>query len=261
MGDPPQDLAPKPSFLKRFLTWWRPTKPSDAFGLVFTALSVVISVLAFMKATQTAEDQQDTQHRQATFEREQSAPVLAPGTPLQQRGQTIKVFTDYREVRKRADRLLLNRQLGHFVVPMRNGGAGIALTVGLPLLVQDCLLEPVVLPSEKTVGLLGTYLIPSGGSDQLAYFQPKGPKYQTGSVDVGGTKLWYSWDYANFGRKPKPASRNLLLWYTDGARRRLRWTCTTYQPAKATEDGQQYAVSSQIYGSKEFPSDADTIGQ
>jgi hypothetical protein len=141
---------------------------------------------------------------------------------------------------------------------MRNGGSGIALTVGLPLVVEDCEREPQALPS-STVGLLGTYALPSGSSDQLAFFQPKGTKFHNGSVEVGGKRLWYGWDYAGFGTRPNPARQNLLLWYTDGARRKLRWTCTAYNEAETTPYGQQYAVQSQIYGSKDFPRGVDTI--
>ncbi len=215
-------------------------------------VSVVISGLALFQSNQTAE-------RQASFEQEQSAPVLAPGTEPGDRGRTITVNTEYRKVRKRADRMLLSRgPRGHLVLPMRNGGAGIALTVGLPLLVEDCVTEPKVLPP-STVGLLGTYALPSGSSEQLGYFQPKGPKYRNGSVEVDGKRRWYGWDYVNFGIRPKPATQNLLLWYTDGARRKLRWTCTTYSAAGTTADGQEYAVQAQVYGSNEFPEDADTI--
>ena len=73
--------------------------------------------------------------------------------------------------------------------------------------------------------------------------------------------LWYGWDYAQFGEKPEPKSENLLLWYTDGARRRLRWTCITYtlKNEETTKYGEQYAVESHFYGSREFPEEADPI--
>jgi hypothetical protein len=154
--------------------------------------------------------------------------------------------------------LLSRTPRGHVVIPMRNGGAGIALTVGLPVLVQDCEREPQALPS-TTVGLLGTYALPSGGSDQLAYFQPNGPKYRNGLVVLDGKRRWYGWDYVHFGKRPKPAKQKLLLWYTDGARRKLRWTCTTYSQKESTPYGRQYTVGQQIYGSKDFPAEADNV--
>jgi hypothetical protein len=241
-----------PNRWRRFRSWWRDTKPTDAIGAVFGVVSVVIAALALWQSNQTA-------NRQTDFEQEQSAPVLAPGTPSEVRGKTITVDTEFRRVTKRADRMLLRREpRGHLVVPMRNGGAGIALTVGLPLLVEDCVEQPQALPS-TTVGLLGTYSVPSGSYEQLAYFQPHGKEYANGSVQVDGQSRWYGWDYARFGQSPEPTSTNVLVWYTDGARRKLRWTCTTYSAAKRTADGEQFAVQAQVYGSRDFPEEADTI--
>ena len=142
------------------------------------------------------------------------------------------------------------------MIPLRNGGAGIALTVGLPLLVEDCLKEPAALP-EGVVGRLGTYTLPSGTADQLAYFQPRGAQYEGGSVEVDGSKRWYGWDYAEFGSSPKPRARKVLVWYTDGARRKLRWTCTTYRLARKTHYGEEYRVHAQRYGSRDYPAQAD----
>jgi hypothetical protein len=225
---------------------------SDVIAVIFGALSLGFSGYALWLSNRTSE-------KQTTFEQEQSAPVLAPGTPPELRGRIVTVNTDYRKVLKRADRMLLRRaHRGHIVVPMRNGGSGIALTVGLPVVVEDCDREPKALPA-STVGLLGTYALPSGSSDQLAYFQPRGPKFRAGSVEVGGQRLSYGWDYAHFGVSPKPASQNLLLWCTDGARRKLRWTCTAYSKAEKNPYGRQYVVQSQIYGSKDFPEGVDTV--
>jgi hypothetical protein len=153
---------------------------------------------------------------------------------------------------------------GHVIVPVRNGGEGQALLVGFPVLVEDCEAEPAALPT-STVGRLGVYSVPSGETEQLGYFQPQDPddpqKYKNGDVDVDGKSRWYGWDYAQFGEQPEPRSQNLLLWYTDGARRMLRWTCITYtlKAKETTKYGEQYAVDGHFYGSKEFPEDADTI--
>ena len=69
-----------------------------------------------------------------------------------------------------------------------------------------------------------------------------------GHVRVAGRSRWYGWDYKTFGTKPTPAARKVLLWYTDGAQHELRWTCTSYVPARGTRGAAQYAVESQIYG-------------
>jgi hypothetical protein len=178
------------------------------------------------------------------------------------------VFTEHRSVVKRLDRMLLRTVdpggLGHVIVPVTNGGEGLALLVGFPLLVEDCEGQPAALPT-NTVGRLGVYSVPSGASEQLGYFQPQDPedpqKYENGTVDIDGKRHWYGWDYAQFGEKPEPTSQNLLLWYTDGARQRLRWTCTTYtlKGDETTTYGEQYAVEGHFYGSREFPEEADTI--
>jgi hypothetical protein len=262
MTTPAHDPSdPRPSAWARFRLWWRGTKPTDAIGALFAAGSAVIAIWALVQANETAE-------RQSRLEREQSAPVLAPETPPEVRGKRITVHTQYRKIRKRADRVLVRRDpdgRGHVIIPMRNGGAGIALTVGLPVVVEDCLQQPDALPP-SAAGLLGTYALPSGASDQLAYFQPRGrrrhaPRYESGSVEVDGKRRSYGWNYARYSRTDQQGKLNLLLWYTDGARRKLRWTCTTYnrQERSSRKDGYQYAVEQQIYGSKDFPPEIDTI--
>jgi hypothetical protein len=253
--DPPDPSSePVTSSWQRFRAWLLDVKPTDVLGVLFAAASVGLSIAAIVVSERTAD-------KQSKFEREQSAPVLAPETPPEIRGRPIPVTTQYEKVRKRADRLLVRTSgRGHVIVPMRNGGSGIALTVGLPVLVQDCDREPAALPS-SAVGLLGTYSLPSGAYDQLAYFQPKPSLFRAGSVEVDGKRFWYGWDYVNFGKRPKPTSQKLLLWYTDGARRKLRWTCTTYSRQEATPYGRQYAVSQQIYGSKDVPEDLDSFSR
>jgi hypothetical protein len=238
---------------QRFRAWWNGTKPTDVLGLVFTLASVAFAGWALYKSNETAKAQRAASDDQADFQRraeeEQSAPLLAPETPPGVRGKKIRVTTQYATVHKRADRLFLDRKGPRFVIPVRNGGAGIALTVGLPVLVEDCDQEPRTLPA-PTVGLLGTYVIPTGESDQLAYLQPKrtATGFEPGRVRVAGRSRWYGWDYKHFGTKPTPATRKVLLWYTDGAQHELRWTCTSYIPAKGSAGGSQYAVESQIYG-------------
>jgi hypothetical protein len=226
-------------------------------GAVLSLGAVAVSIFALVQSNDTAD-------KQATFEQEQSAPVLAPEASPKDRGKTLTVHTAYRTYDKRADRMLLTRRdkgetRGHLVIPVRNGGAGLALTVGVPLLVQDCVREPERLPT-RTAGLLGTYVVPSGSSDQLGYFEPPRKQQQNGNLSVAGERRWYRQDYRNFGGRGGTPTWNVLLWYTDGARRKLRWTCTNYgsKPTK-TADGEEYAVRSQIYGSRNFPRDADSV--
>ena len=179
-------------------TWWSGTKPTDALSVIISLISVGLAGWALRESQLTSDSQTEFQKRSE----EQSAPVLAPGTPPQTRGKTIRVSTEYATVEKRADRFFLDRAERRIVIPLRNGGAGIALTVGVPLLVDNCS-QPNVLP-QRTVGLLGTYLISSGGSDQLGFLQPK--SLRPGSVQVGNRSLRYSWDYENFGKRSAPES-------------------------------------------------------
>lgn len=193
--------------IPHFLDWRHGTKPTDLLSSVLSVVSVTIAFGAFYRANQVSEEQAEA-----------AAPVLSPGTPLTERGQRMRVATEYAVVTKRADRLFLDRRAGRFVIPLRNGGSGIAMTVGLPVIVESCEQEPARLPASAVLPPLGTYMIPSGESDQLGYLQPK--RGHPGSV-LNQRQLWYSFDYKRFGlitsAKPEPAS--LLIWYTDGAQR------------------------------------------
>lgn len=131
------------------------------------------------------------------------------------------------------------------------------MTVGLPLRVEDCTEEPQHL-RPGAIGLLGTYVIPSGKSDQLAYVTPLATTPflhdapDGGRVTVDGKRLWYDWNYARFGHGGGP--NNLLLWYTDGAQHELRWTCITYGLSRGLPKPSQseWTVLEQQYG-KEIP--------
>jgi len=236
----------------RFGSWVRGTKPTDVLSVVMALLSVVVAALALHKADQVAQQQEEA-----------SAPVLAPGTPLSDRGKRVWVNTEYAKVSKRLDRMFLDRSapalgangrmihVGRIVLPLRNGGVGVALTVGRPVLVQDCDRQPRYLPA-TAVGLLGTYLLPTNGSDQLGYLQR--PTDKGGSINLDGTSYWYSFDYRHFGEIGATRPTNLVIWYTDGARRLLRWTCISYSYDPANSHGQQteWAVAAQEYGTRPF---------
>jgi hypothetical protein len=140
-------------------------------------------------------------------------------------------------------------RVGRMIIPLRNGGAGIALTLGRPVLVEDCDREPRYLPA-SAVGQLGTYFLPSGGSDQLGYLQR--PADKNGTVTIEAKAYWYSFDYEHFAEIRKGRPTNVVVWYTDGAQRLLRWTCITYSFDRANSKGSQteWAVESQVYGTR-----------
>lgn len=237
----------------RFRDWCVGTKPTDVLSVLMALLSVAIAGIALHKADQVAAQQEEA-----------SAPVLAPDTPPGDRGKRRWVTTEFARVKKRLDRTYLDRaaltqshgkkfHVGRLVMPVTNGGAGIALTVGRPVLVQDCNTEPQHLPA-STVGALGTYSVPSGGADQLGYLQR--PSDPSGHVTINGKSYWWSFDYRHFGEigGSNLGSANLVLWYTDGARRLLRWTCINYSIDGANTRGPQteWAVQAHEYGTRPF---------
>jgi hypothetical protein len=144
-----------------FRNWWKGTKPTDLLSVLMSLLSVAIAFWALYKANQVS-----SQHAEA------AAPVMAPGTPFDERGERLVVYTDYAKVIKRAGRLYLDRSAGRVVMPLRNGGSGIALTMGRSVVVSDCAEEPNELPDSAVAPPLGAYVISSGDSDQLAFVQP-----------------------------------------------------------------------------------------
>lgn len=268
------------SFARPGPPWVRRVGLPDVAAL-FAAVSVLVAIAAYIEARKATSSQALFQARQ---EVEQSAPILAPDTPPDQRGKTLTVVTTYATLKKRADFLFdsprvvcgperspRRQRLSHrkrstpngtslpvtcrsarwrIVVPVRNGGAGIALTVGLPLIVQDCNREPKYLPA-GTVGTVGSYIVPPGSSDQLAYLAPSGPSSDLpnapggGYVSVGSSRFWYSWNYRGFGVGNQPA--NLLIWYTNSALDELRWTCATYGHSNLESE---WALLGEEYGSR-----------
>lgn len=236
------------TIVRGFLGWWAGTKPMDIITGLVSLLSIGIALVAFVKADEASNQQAEA-----------AAPVLAPGTPPSERGKHILVTTEYAEVRKRADRLFLDRSTGRLVIPIRNGGIGIAMAIGLPVIVADCREEPAILPDTTVLPPLGTYVVPSGNADQLAYIEPKG---RAGGAVPGRPKLWFSFDYRRFGKiTPAVSDRaSLLLWYTDGAQRKLRWTCVSYLPAGHNSRGQtEWGVYDQYFGTRQMvPVEANT---
>ena len=220
------------------MAWMRGTKPTDLLLVLTAAVSIVVSVIALQRSDQVAALQQA-----------ESSPVLAPGTDLADRGRVMTIATETTTVRKRADWLFIDRRAGRLVIPLRNGGNGIAMIVGRPVLVENCTLEPQRLPL-STTGALGTYIIPSGGSDQLAWLARKSDV--AGTVRVGNESFWYSFDYAHFGRigNSKSGPPSLVVWYTDGAQAKLRWSCMTFFRASGNNRMSEWAVEGVVYGAR-----------
>jgi hypothetical protein len=219
-------------------------------GLAAVA-SAAIAAIALVKADQAT-----------TTAENLTAPLLAPTTPLDERGRTITVATQFASVPKRADFLYWNSKTRRFVVPVQNGGGGIAMTVGVPVIVEDCAKEPDLLPS-AAVGPIGTYAIPSGGTDQLAYVHPNRQLYHPGYVMADGGRLWFNFDYGQFRQTADPltpqvpSAAKLLIWYMDGALRKLYSTCVSYTPVVLPHAGiSQWAVLAQRYSSRSWPSGA-----
>ena len=237
--------------------WFRRVKLAD-LGALFGIVSVLVAIAAYVEARQATSSQSAFQARQ---EVEQSAPILAPDTAPDERGRNMTVTTQSsnKPVSKRADWLYLNPLAvpnpprSRIVIPVRDGGAGTGMTVGLPLVVQDCTSEPKYLPP-SAMGTVGSYTVPPGATDQLAYLSPERGKTDLanapngGYVAVGHQRFWYSWDYGRFGT---PGSTiNVLLLYTNSALSQLRWTCATYGP---TNRYFQWDLQGEEYGERTPP--------
>jgi len=236
-GDPsPSHAAGTPQRAR--MAWIRGTKPTDLLLVLTAAVSIVVSVTALQRSDQVA-----------SLQEAESSPVLAPGTALTERGKAVTVATNTATVRKRADWLFMDNRVGRIVVPLRNGGNGIAMIVGRPVLVENCTVEPQHLPL-STTGSLGTYIIQSGDSDQLAWLERKGDS--AGTVHVGNESFWYSFDYAHFGSidNSNGGNASLVVWCTDGAQIKLRWTCMTFLRASQSKGTSEWASEGVVYGAR-----------
>lgn len=253
-------MSSVPSEKKPDAAGGNPAKPPPPLGVaaivaalagLATVASAVIAIVALVKADQASSTAQDL-----------TAPLLAPTTPLDKRGMTITVTTQFASVLKRADFLYWNSRTNRFVVPVQNGGGGIAMTVGVPVIVEDCTKEPALLPA-SAIGLIGTYAVPSGETDQLGYVHPNPDLYKPGSVSADGQPLWFNFNYGVFKEIVDPLNRrlppaaNLLIWYTDGALRKLYSTCISYTQQVFSAGGvTEWAVLAQRYSSRSWPGGA-----
>jgi hypothetical protein len=239
-------------------TGWRGLLRSPALPPITALLSVIVAGVSAYIAYSSSQDSASLARQQA----EASAPLLTPGTPPNQRApKHERVVTENAIVTKRLDRLYVDRAgpPPRLVVPIRNGGSGIGLTIGQPVVVETCDGEPAALAArgrETIRGPLGDYVLPSGSSDQLAFVSTVFRRVH-GTVYVGSNKDWYTFDFGQFGlTKPNDGFAYLLIWYTDGAQRKLRWVCIQYQlrPGDSTRDKTEWAVNQQIFGATDLPS-------
>jgi hypothetical protein len=198
----------------------------DPVTVVLAVGSLAVSGTAFFNTESNTDRQQEFQQQ---IEERQSAPRLAPGVELSQRGKEITVFADSGgTIDKRAERLLVERRPPYrIVMPMRNIGLGVAIMLQreFPTPVSKC---PD--PSARLSGdleALGYYNIPAGQSDQLI-FRPY-------------TKRRIS----EYRAASQALKLNLLLKYTDVLQRQLRWSCVRYTRPSPTE---AWSIEEPFYG-------------
>lgn len=118
---------------------------------------------------------------------------------------------------------------------------------------------------KRLAGTPGTYVVRSGQADQFGFFQ-EGLVH--GQIKGGG---WYSNRYQGWGRSREMRIRrhhrskveylpykyekmvNVMVWYSDGARSKLRWTCVQYGSTGIAIGGMQYEVTGQTFGQSGAP--------
>lgn len=212
---------------------WRDAAWLPRISATATVVSVLGALVALGLSITTADEQRSFETR---LEEEQFAALLTPGTPREQRGTRLVVHSDWARIAKRADRLFVER--GRIVVPVRNAGPGIALTVGRPLVVRDCDdVQPTRLPA-RLLAPIGSYVIPRGEADQLAFKHRDVVPHRPPLDDV----RWFSPYFQTFASNVRLGS--ILLLYTDSERRRLRWTCVLYGRAAELRAGAPFPARS-----------------
>jgi hypothetical protein len=268
---------PKP-ILRRLSQWFvKGFKPGD----LVTALSVFIAGVgvwiafsqfkdALAQETRATKESQ-LQNEQIQQQSEDNEPFLIPATPPAERGTIKTAYLNFGHITKRADRLYVappHPRSGIFkarlVIPLQNGGSGIALVYEHPAFVSSCA-RANELP-KRLANPAGTYVVRTGEADQFGFFQPSTPG---GTLPSGG---WYSFDYEQWGRSRlshgrashrratpytpyrNESSANVVVWYSDGARSTLRWMCAQYVFAGVGRGGLEYAVVGQTFGESGKPS-------
>ncbi len=257
-----------------FLQWFkRELTPGDlvtAVSVIIAGLGVLFAFLQFRDALSQeahASQQAARQNQEIARQDEDNAPFLIPATPPAERGFVKTADLNFGHVTKRADRLYVappNPHAGVFkarmVIPLQNGGTGIALIYGRPAFVSGCDVARELAP--RLAIPAGTYVVRSGEADQFGFFQPS---IRGGRLPDGG---WYSFDYNRWGesRAARPRGRgpaytpfgyerniNVIVWYSDGARSKLRWSCAEYIYAGVGRGGLEYAVTGQTFGDEGRP--------
>lgn len=233
---------------------------SPPVASVLNVIAAIASAIAAGAAVWVAHEALHAQDKGLALERESAAPLLIPGTPSDARGTSIRVATTYGSVSKRADALLAQSQADQLIVPMRNAGAGAALAVGVPLIVGNCGSEAAALAQagkERFIGRPGTAALGPGDSGQTIFRIPVSSRRRS----VAGTtkRLPWNYDYPSLARTPSkvhPVYTNLLVWYTDLARDKLRWTCVEYRLVISRDRDQQseWINIAQNYGEAPTPS-------
>lgn len=220
---------------------WKEVKPTDVLSALFALVSVGLALWALIQSEHTADDQNRFER---DIEERQSAPVLAAGTELRQRGKRRVVYTENARVKKRADRLLIDSNAGRVVMPVRNTGQGVATLIReYAFVVRDCVNEPDKWDLPPHRERLGFYAVRPGESEQLGYLTPQTPR-QFLELARQTRKRSYT-DYSRVGKEGKPF--NLVVRYTDALVRKLRWTCVSYKLAKRRGDLSEWSMESQIY--------------
>lgn len=265
------DPQPKHN-LRRFGRWFvAGFKPGDlvtALSVLLAGVGVWIAFSQFKDAlAQEASAARETaqQNEEAAQENEDNEPFLIPATPPAERGIRKTADLNFGRVTKRADRLYVappHPTSGIFkariVIPLQNGGNGIAIVFGRPVFISNCDRAADLPKHLAEPG--GTYVVRTGEADQFGFFQPAA---SAGRIPGGG---WYTFDYQHWGSSRVIHGRsghrrtttyepyryestaNVVVWYSDGARSRLRWMCAQYLFAGVGIGGLQYATVGQTFG-------------
>jgi len=245
-----------------------------------TAVSVVLAGIGVWLAFSQFKDalaqearatkQCELQNRQVQQQSEDNEPLLIPATPPAERGTIKTAYLNFGHVTKRADRLYVapahpraHILKARLVIPLQNGGSGLALVYGHPVFISRCDLADEL--PKRLAKPAGTYVVRTGEADQFGFFQPS---TRGGSLLGGG---WYSFDYKQWGRSrvshrhhahrrtttympyPNEGTANVVVWYSDGARSTLRWMCAQYLFAGVGRGGLEYAVTGQTFGQSGAP--------
>lgn len=209
----------------------RRADPLGFTAVLLAGLSVVLAIVAFVVSCSASERQEKFQR---DVEERQSAPLLVPGVPLDQRGKKIVFYPEAGgPLEKRADKLFLSDKPTRTIVPVRNAGEGMAILLGerFKLLesCDDAAIESVGAPDAP----LGYYAVAPTASEQLGSLAPRDSELADTYRDAFRARQVF-----------------VLLRYTDVHRNKLRWTCIAYT-RESTAGG--WSLDYPVYGQKPWP--------